>query len=90
MKRSNKFVVHVLVGRTNRNRVALADTARRQADYLGPHGICAKCGQTDEEFRKHNRLRLVFRSLETARKFEERVAENCDEIVTTKRYRVSI
>lgn len=77
--------VYVTVGRTNRDPVALADVARRQANLLGPDGFSAMRGQTDERFRKHGNLRFVFSSLRTARAFQERVEENCDDSVSTER-----
>uniref|UniRef100_UPI00197A7F8F hypothetical protein n=1 Tax=Aureimonas ureilytica TaxID=401562 RepID=UPI00197A7F8F len=55
--------VYVKVRRTNRDRVALADGARRQANYLGPEGFDAIRGQTDARFQKQDNHRLVFRSL---------------------------
>jgi hypothetical protein len=82
-----KFPVHVIVRKTNRNPVALADMARRQANYLGPQGFMAMRRQTDARFEERGYHRLVFRTRSAAKAFQARVDENCDPAVVTKRYR---
>lgn len=83
-----RFAVHIQVEETNRDRVAAADTARRQANYLGPVGFRAMRGQTDERFEERGYHRLVFPTSSTAKAFQERVNENCDSAVVTKRRRI--
>jgi hypothetical protein len=85
---SMRTAVYVKVGKTNRNAVRLADTARRQANYLGPHGFRAMRGQTDDVFRRRGYHRLEFPNRSLALRFEEFVEENCDSAVYTERYRV--
>ncbi len=84
-----RTAVYVKVGKTNRNPVALADNARRQANYLGPHGFTAMRAQTDERFEARGYHRLVFPNQMLARAFQDRVDENCDAAVFTERYRVA-
>jgi hypothetical protein len=76
--------VYIEVGATNRDRVALADLARRQANYLGPAGFRAMSNQTDKRFREKGNLRMVFTDRRVAERFQERVAANCDEAVSTR------
>jgi hypothetical protein len=73
-----KFIVYVTVGQTNADPVALADTARRQANYLGREGFRAMRGQTDERFAVRGFHRLVFRTRARARAFQARVRQICD------------
>ena len=81
-------VVYVYVGTTNRNRTALADTARRQANYLGPYGFRAMKGQSDQSFIRRGYLRLEFPTRTLAIRFQDRIMENCDALVVTKRFKV--
>ena len=71
-------IAKVSVGKTNRNPCDLVDVARRQVDHLGPIGIKAKKGQTDEVFLKRGYLRFVFPTVALRRKFADRVEEHCD------------
>lgn len=80
-----RFPVYVRVAQTNRNPVALADTARRQANYLGPQGFRAMRRQTDARFKARGYHRLVFRTRAAAKAFQARVDQYCDRAVTTKR-----
>ncbi|MGO9232637.1 MAG: hypothetical protein ACLP4V_00535 [Methylocella sp.] len=82
------FIVYVRVTTTNRNPLALADTARRQANYLGPQGFRAMRRQTDASFKARGYHRLVFRTRSAAKAFQLRVDQNCDRAVVTKRYRI--
>lgn len=81
-----KFSVHVKVGQTNKDPVPLADTARRQANYLGREGFRAMGGQTDTRFLARGYHRLLFRKRATAKAFQARVDQICDPAVTTKRF----
>jgi hypothetical protein len=54
------FPVYVRVAKTNRDPLALADEARRQANYVGPEGFRAMRRQTDARFRQRGYHRLVF------------------------------
>jgi hypothetical protein len=83
-----RTAVYITVGKTNRNPVALADLARRQANYLGPQGFRAMRDQTDESFEERGYHRLVFSSGELAARFQERVEENCDPAVSTEARRI--
>lgn len=82
------FPVYIRVGRTNRDKVALADSARRQANYIGPDGWRAMRGQTDALFRKNGHLRLVFKNRSNAIAFQQRVDEVCDPAIITERRRI--
>jgi len=79
-----RAAVYIRVGETNRDPVALADLARRQANYLGPHGFKAMRNQTDERFEERGYHRLVFPNGKLAIRFRERVEENCDAAVSTE------
>ena len=83
-----RTAVYVRVSETNRDPVALADGARRQANYLGPHGFHAMRKQTDERFQARGYHRLVFPTRALALTFQERVEENCDAAVFTERFRI--
>ena len=83
-----RTAVYIKVSKTNRDRIGLADTARRQANYLGPQGFIAMKGQSDQHFRKHDFLRLEFPTRSLAIRFQDRFDENCDPLVTTKRFKV--
>lgn len=82
-----RFPVYVRVEKTNGDPVALADTARRQANYVGPEGFQAMRGQTDALFQQRGYHRLVFRTRRGAKAYQARVEENCDPKVVTKRCR---
>ncbi|WP_251652450.1 hypothetical protein [Sphingomonas paucimobilis] len=88
MEEALRTAVYITVGKTNRNPVALADLARRQANYLGPQGFRAMRDQTDESFEERGYHRLVFSSGELAARFQERVEENCDPAVSTEARRI--
>lgn len=83
-----RTAVYVTVGKTNRNPTALADLARRQANYLGPKGFDAMRNQTDERFEERGYHRLVFPNSRLATRFQERVEENCDAAVSTEARRI--
>ncbi|HEX7921989.1 MAG TPA: hypothetical protein VF583_13610 [Bradyrhizobium sp.] len=83
-----RTAVYITVGETNRNPVALADLARRQANYLGPQGFRAMREQTDERFEERGYHRLVFPNSALAARFQERVEENCDAAVSTEARRI--
>lgn len=88
MEESLRTAVYITVGETNRNPVALADLARRQANYLGPQGFKAMRDQTDERFEERGYHRLVFPNRALADRFQERVEENCDAAVSTEARRI--
>ena len=75
-------IARVTVGKTNRDPCDLMDVARRQVDHLGPAGIVAKRGQTNEVFLRRGHLDFVFRSRATRSKFVERVEEHCHPAVS--------
>ncbi len=77
-------IARVSVGKTNRNPCDLIDVARRQVDHLGPSGICAKRGQTNDVFLEQGYLQFVFRTFAERQKFADRVEENCHEAVQIK------
>jgi hypothetical protein len=71
--RVGQSVVRVSVRPSNRGRFFLLDIARRQVDHLGPYGIKAKRGQTDERFRERGYIRLVFPNHTLAKRYVQRV-----------------
>lgn len=54
-----------------------ADVARRQNDYLGRPGFEAKRGQKDPVFLRKGFWRFEYKSRETAKKYQLRVARAC-------------
>ncbi|UCI05674.1 hypothetical protein [Mesorhizobium sp. B1-1-8] len=62
------------IGKTNRDHLDLIDLARRQADHLGPAGICAKRNQTNERFLKRGYIRLAPLTRRQRRKLMVRIA----------------
>lgn len=89
MEEALRTAVYIRVGETNRNPVALADLARRQANYLGPDGFKAMRDQTDEQFEELGYHRLVFPNRALAARFRERVEENCDSAVSTEAWLIT-
>ena len=80
-------IARVSVGRTNRDPCDLVDVARRQTDHLGPVGMVAKLGQTDEVFLERGYLSFVFPDSDVRRRFTARVDEHCHPAVKVKLFR---
>jgi len=93
MRRPGHPVVHVTVRSSNRDKWQLYDLARRQADHLGPFGISAKRGETDEQIEERGYMRLPFPNQQTADGSTHRVdplgedAIRCRLMISRRRYR---
>ena len=75
MTKNGYSVVRIHVGSPTRRRLDLLDRARRQADYLGPHGFRAKRRQTNRRYRRDGYLRLKFPTRRLARAYIARLAD---------------
>jgi hypothetical protein len=75
-------IARVTVGKTNRDPCDLVDVARRQVDHLGPAGIAAKRGQTNEVFLRRGHLDFVFATRSMRGRFVERIEEHCHPAVS--------
>lgn len=71
--RKKKYTVRVTIARAAQDATQWLDIARRQADYLGWHGIKAKAGQKDRTVARHGALRLVFPTRALATAYKKRV-----------------
>ncbi|MFT9027296.1 hypothetical protein [Acetobacter indonesiensis] len=72
----------------NLHKDRLIGQVRRLADEFGLPGIVGKRNQTNQRIHSKGYLRIVWRTREQARRYQDAVAEFWGDRVSTKRFRV--
>lgn len=80
-------IARVSIGKTNQSPCDLIDVARRQVDHLGPLGMRAKRGQTDQRFLEEGSLSFVFPDRAMRDLYVARVEAHCHPAVMVELFR---